>query len=91
MTDNTIAFGGLFANPIDFIFANYLPGAVGFLVGNEPQHVYTMMIWSFITASYVTTSHGLENYHSQHHRMFNVNFGTLGLMDRLLGWNHVTD
>ncbi len=86
MTDDTIAFGALYASPVDFVFANYLPGAVGFLIG-DPAHIYTLMIWSFITSCYVTFSHGIDNYHTVHHRMFSVHFGTLGCIDRLMGWN----
>jgi sterol desaturase/sphingolipid hydroxylase (fatty acid hydroxylase superfamily) len=84
---STIAFGGLFSHPFDFILTNYLPGVFGFLLSNlySDIHIYTLMIWSVLTASYVTISHGTDNFHSTHHKLFISNFGTFGIMDKICG------
>jgi sterol desaturase/sphingolipid hydroxylase (fatty acid hydroxylase superfamily) len=84
---STIAFAGLYSHPIDFIITNYLPGVFGFLLSNlySNIHIYTVMIWSFLAASYVTVSHATDNFHSDHHKLFICNFGTLGIMDKICG------
>ncbi len=84
---STIAFGGLYAHPIDFICTNYLPGSFGFLLLSLffDIHLYTVMIWSMLAATYVTISHGIDNFHSNHHKLFLCNFGTLGIMDKMFG------
>jgi methylsterol monooxygenase len=84
---STIAFAGLYAHPLDFMLTNYIPGALGFLISHlfSDIHIYTVMIWSFLAASYVAISHGTNNFHSDHHKFFIYNYGTLGIMDKICG------
>lgn len=77
----SIAFGGVYSHPIEFIFGNYIPATIGIFLLPSP-HYYTILIWNVIAATGVTLSHaGYFGTHIRHHVYTKYNFGTLGLMD----------
>ncbi|CAI7641739.1 unnamed protein product [Penicillium palitans] len=87
-----IALAAQFAHPIEHIFANTLP------ISLPPQllgsHVVTF--WVFLAYELVNTATVHSGYdffcckaraHDLHHEKFNLNYGSLGLLD----WVHGTD
>ncbi|KAJ5970517.1 uncharacterized protein N7479_000435 [Penicillium vulpinum] len=87
-----IALAAQFAHPIEHIFANTLP------ISLPPQllgsHVVTF--WVFLAYELVNTAtvhsgydffHNKAKMHDLHHEKFNLNYGSLGLLD----WVHGTD
>lgn len=82
---HTVALGGLYAHPIEFILGNFIPPAIGPLLVSE-LHYYTMCIWSVALALYVSLSHsGYAGIHLEHHWSYNKFYGTTGYIDYLLG------
>lgn len=87
-----IALAAQFAHPIEHIFANTLP------ISLPPQllgsHIVTF--WVFLAYELVNTATVHNGYdffchkaraHDLHHEKFNLNYGSLGLLD----WVHGTD
>ena len=87
-----IALAAQFAHPIEHIFANTLP------ISLPPQllgsHIVTF--WIFLAYELVNTATVHSGYdffwykaraHDLHHEKFNLNYGSLGLLD----WVHGTD
>lgn len=85
-----IALAAQYAHPVEHLLANVLPIAI------PPQllraHIVTM--WAFVALELVESTFvhsgydfcaGLARMHDLHHEAFNVNFGTIGLLDRLHG------
>eukprot|EP00761_Pharyngomonas_kirbyi_P013137 gb/GECH01013164.1/.p1 GENE.gb/GECH01013164.1/~~gb/GECH01013164.1/.p1 ORF type:complete len:266 (+),score=40.31 gb/GECH01013164.1/:1-798(+) len=83
-----------YAHPVEFLFGNILPIFVGPLLCGA--HILTTWFWNMLSII-VTVSHhggyqlpwligGLDpEYHDLHHQRFIVNYGTIGLLDKLLG------
>lgn len=77
-------FTGLYAHPIDFIFCNFFPGVLGLLILRDiPKWI--LYTWISLASSYVVISHQIPNFHLDHHNHATKNFGTLGILDFLLG------
>lgn len=86
---HTLALGGVYAHPIEFIIGNFLPPAVGpLLLGNF--HYITLCSWSILVACYVSISHsGYGGIHIEHHWSYQNIFGITGVIDVLLGTDRV--
>ena len=87
-----IALAAQFAHPIEQIFANALP------ISLPPQllgsHVLTFWIFlAYELFNTVTVHSGYDFFHNKakmhdlHHEKFNLNYGSVGLLD----WVHGTD
>lgn len=81
----------IYAHPLEHVLANLLPAVLGPVVLGS--HLITMWVWMSLVI--VTTSIHHSGYHFPllpspefhdfHHLKFNVNYGVLGLLDRLHG------
>jgi sterol desaturase/sphingolipid hydroxylase (fatty acid hydroxylase superfamily) len=79
---HTVAFGGVYAHPVEFILSNLIPSAVGTLL-TTPSY-YTLYSWSIFLAFYVTTVHcGYGGMHIEHHWFNKNNYSLFGIMDYL--------
>jgi sterol desaturase/sphingolipid hydroxylase (fatty acid hydroxylase superfamily) len=87
-----IALAAQFAHPIEQIFANALP------ISLPPQllHSHVLTFWIFLAwelFNTVTVHSGYDFFHDKakmhdlHHEKFNLNYGSVGLLD----WVHGTD
>ncbi|KGO71170.1 hypothetical protein PITC_096570 [Penicillium italicum] len=87
-----IALAAQFAHSIEHIFANTLPASL------PPQLLGSQIVtfWVFLTYELVNTVivHGGHDFfchkaraHDLHHKKFNLNYGSLGLLD----WVHGAD
>ncbi|KAB8263182.1 fatty acid hydroxylase superfamily-domain-containing protein [Aspergillus pseudonomiae] len=89
-----IALAAQFAHPLEQIFANALP------ISLPPQllrsHVLTF--WVFLAYELFVTAtvhsgfdffHGKARMHDLHHEKFNLNYGSLGLLDWVHGTNRL--
>jgi sterol desaturase/sphingolipid hydroxylase (fatty acid hydroxylase superfamily) len=87
-----IALAAQYAHPIEHIFANVLP------ITLPPQllesHILTF--WAYMAYELVNTAtvhsgydffHNKAKMHDLHHELFNLNYGSIGLLD----WVHGTD
>ena len=87
----------LYCNPIEFLFSNLIPFTFGFFLFDT--NIYFVFIW-VISACLGTQEHhsgyrhlsifsfdNNPNFHDNHHKFSNKNFGTLGILDKL----HKTD
>lgn len=81
----TIGFGALHCHWVEFIICNYLPAIFGiFSLGGA--HIYTIYIWTALTASYIVITHSgyaVGNDHYYHHLTYSAPYGSFGLMDYL--------
>lgn len=87
-----VAFACIYAHPLEHIVANMLPVLLGpLIVGCHP--LLALFWFSLALFSTLTTHSGLElmpflisaRPHDRHHEVFNVNYGTLGILDALHG------
>ncbi|XP_059149558.1 fatty acid hydroxylase domain-containing protein 2-like [Physella acuta] len=81
----------IYAHPVEHIFANLLPPGLGpILMGS---HLSTAWLFWGIAIVSTTVDHGgyrfpiflSPDFHDFHHFKFNVNYGVLGILDRLHG------
>ncbi|KZV99527.1 sterol desaturase [Exidia glandulosa HHB12029] len=91
-----IALAAQYAHPIEHFVANIAPIAI------PPQmlRVHIVTMWTFVALELVTATvvhsgydffAGVARMHDLHHEAFNVNFGSIGLLDRLHGtWSRKT-
>lgn len=87
-----VALAAQFAHPIEQIFANALP------ISLPPQllHSHVLTFWIFLSFELFETSTVHSGYdffrnqakvHDLHHEKFNLNYGTIGLLDWIHGTN----
>lgn len=76
---------GLYAHPVEFIFCN-LASTIWTLYWIEYSPI-VIYIWNAYLAINTINSHHkyFEGPHLIHHRKLNVNFGSIGILDVLLG------
>jgi len=84
-----IGFSALYMTVFDMYFANILPLYLPLVLLSA--HPYTIMIWMIIiNINTVIVSHGgikwLSDFHDNHHKCFNVNFGLNMIMDYLFDY-----
>lgn len=86
------ALDTLYVDPIEHVLLNLMPVLISpWLTGLQGQSLY--MWFALVTISSTVSHSGLtwfgraSRFHDQHHKTPNVNFGVLGLLDRL----HSTD
>ncbi|CAL1530902.1 unnamed protein product [Lymnaea stagnalis] len=86
-----IGIVSIYAHPVEHIFANLLPPALGpILMGS---HMATAWLWWGVAILSTTIDHGgyrlpwflSPDFHDYHHLKFNTNYGVIGLLDRLHG------
>ncbi|KAJ9145308.1 C-4 methylsterol oxidase [Pleurostoma richardsiae] len=87
-----VALAAQYAHPVEHLLANTLPVALPPML----LHTHILTMWAFLALMLVETAtvhsgydffHGAARMHDAHHEKFNLNFGTIGLMD----WLHGTD
>ncbi|CAK7245647.1 MAG: hypothetical protein STHCBS139747_007231 [Sporothrix thermara] len=89
-----VALAAQYAHPIEHVVANMLP------VGLPPMllHAHILTYWLFMTVMLVGTAtvhsgydffDGAAKMHDLHHEKFNLNYGSVGLMDWLHGTNQL--
>lgn len=83
-----IAFSAQYGHPIEHLFANMMPIVLPLAIIRA--HILTFGL--FLVTQLIETSSVHSGYdfaaarmHDRHHERFRVNFGALGLLDRLLG------
>ncbi|KAJ5754003.1 uncharacterized protein N7511_008156 [Penicillium nucicola] len=87
-----IALAAQFAHPLEQIFANALP------ISLPPQflHSHVLTFWIFLAWELFNTAtvhsgydffHNKAKMHDLHHEKFNLNYGTVGLLDWVHGTN----
>ena len=77
---------GIYTDPLDFIISNYIPLMIHTTM--IMSHQFPLYIWSLMTViGVVFTSHSgydkISNFHDDHHKSFNYNFGLDNFMDKL--------
>lgn len=86
-----VSLAAQYAHPIEHVVANTLPVAIPPAV----LHTHILTMWAFLAIGLFETStthsgydfwDGAARRHDAHHELFNVNFGSLGLLD----WAHGT-
>ena len=86
---NCIGMAGVYTDPIDYFFGNYVP--VNLHTVLIVSHQYTFYLWILKTVyGVIVNSHsGFQNmseYHDLHHTHFKYNFGIAGgYMDKIFG------
>lgn len=87
----------LYCHPIEFLFSNLIPFTFGFFIFNV--NIYFVLLWvigaclgtqehhSGYRHSYIYSFDENPNFHDNHHKFNNKNFGTLGILDKLHGTN----
>lgn len=88
-----VGISAFYMHPIDFIFGNLIPIYVPTLLLNAD--LLTVHIWTFMSvANTIIVSHGgfknLSEFHDDHHRYFNCNYGTDVFMDELIKTKRVS-
>ncbi|XP_060564065.1 fatty acid hydroxylase domain-containing protein 2-like [Ruditapes philippinarum] len=86
-----IGIVAIYAHPIEHLFSNILPPALGPLLMGS--HLATALLWFSIALLSTTISHcgyhlplfPSPEAHDYHHLKFNQNYGVLGVLDRLHG------
>ena len=83
----------LYCNPIEFLLSNLIPFTFGFFLFDT--NIYFVFIWvigaclgtqehhSGYRHSFIFSFDNNPNFHDNHHKFSNKNFGTLGILDRL--------
>eukprot|EP00927_Polykrikos_kofoidii_P011422 TRINITY_DN14843_c0_g1_i3.p1 TRINITY_DN14843_c0_g1~~TRINITY_DN14843_c0_g1_i3.p1 ORF type:complete len:265 (+),score=46.20 TRINITY_DN14843_c0_g1_i3:193-987(+) len=86
---NKVSLVAIYCHPLEHIFSNVMPLVAGpLLCGSHYVSISIFFFGALVHTStvhsgyWVCDDHGL---HDEHHRMFNVNFGALGIMDQLYG------
>jgi len=87
----------LYCNPIEFLFSNLIPFTFGFFLFDT--NIFFVFLWvigaclgtqehhsGYRHSSIFSFDHN-PNFHDNHHKFSNKNFGTLGILDKL----HKTD
>lgn len=94
-----LAFSAHYGHPIEHIFANMIPIVLPLAIIRA--HILTFAV--FLVTQLIETSSVHSGYdfaasrmHDRHHEKFRVNFGAIGLMDKVLGtdqegWDKVKD
>lgn len=82
---DNIGMAGIYTDPLDFIISNYAPLMIHTTM--IMTHQYSLMVWSVMTViGVVFTSHSgydkISNFHDNHHKSFNYNFGLDNFMDK---------
>lgn len=87
---NVMASGTLYASVVEDTFINFLPlFIIVYLTG---MNYYTTIIWVIVSTVSAVLSHcgyrlgGISQRHDLHHKLFNCNYGVIGLLD----WFHNT-
>jgi len=88
---STVAYAAIYAHPIEHIFSNLLPPAIGPIICGS--HVATTSLWYSLVIITTLVSHSgyhlpflpSSEAHDFHHLRFNVNYGSLGILDYLHG------
>ncbi|VBB17888.1 AGAP002766-PA-like protein [Yasminevirus sp. GU-2018] len=90
-----VAISALYAHPIDFAVSALV--SLMYIFPLYPPHIYTLCVYMFVVAFFNAFSHsGYElfigddlvltaQYHDDHHRLFNKNYGNVYIMDKLFG------
>ena len=90
-----VALVAAYCHPIEMIVSNILPLTMGAIMAQS--HVFTLWIWTCMAVVGTQTHHSgyrmpwtlfydeEPNFHDFHHERFTVNYGLLGLLDRLHG------
>jgi len=87
----TVAFVSLYAHPLEHLFSNLLPVAMGPLLCGS--HISMAWLWSILAALNTLNSHSgyhlpffpSPEYHDFHHLKFTQCYGVLGILDYLHG------
>lgn len=85
------AWSAQFAHPIEYLFGNMLPIALPILiVGPDPLTIWNFGLLALLNTQLVHSGYQLplapwSVSHDLHHFKVTVNYGSLGLMDRLFG------
>lgn len=83
---DTRAIASQDAHPVEHLVCNVAPvAALAWLLHMNEQEV---SVWVCTATASAVTAHLGGTFHATHHRLQNVNFGVLGLMDRLMGTYH---
>lgn len=87
-----IALAAQFAHPIEQIFANALPISVPpQIVGSHVVTFWVFLAWELFNTATVHSGYDFfrnkAKMHDLHHEKFNLNYGSIGLLD----WVHGTD
>ena len=83
-----IGMGALYSHPLDALFGAIIPDGIGiYLLG---AHNYTIYFWIVLTVSFtILVAHSnfkdLSEYHDDHHRLTNYNYGNGFFMDKIFG------
>ena len=91
-----IALASDYCHPAEHLLVNVLPNiAYGLLFGSDPFSYFTWWVVSYLGSQ---TNHGgyrfpsaditkesQPNFHDLHHQKFNVNFGSMGVLDWIFG------
>jgi sterol desaturase/sphingolipid hydroxylase (fatty acid hydroxylase superfamily) len=83
-----VGMSALYMDPIDMYFSNMIPVSLPFTLLSSPIEI--CYIWTIISiVETITCSHNgynsLSEFHDYHHKLFNVNYGTTGIWDKLFG------
>ena len=82
-----IGVATFYAHPLEHLMGNVLPVILSGLLAN--MNFTTMRIWhNLAVLNAVIVAHGgyrISQSHKDHHRLFNINYGVLGILDRLHG------
>lgn len=83
----------LYCNPIEFLFSNLIPFTFGFFLFDT--NIFFVFLWvigaclgtqehhsGYRHSSIFSFDHN-PNFHDNHHKFSNKNFGTLGILDKL--------
>ena len=87
----TSAIASIYAHPVEFVFANFLTLGLGVILVAPSLPV--LYLWTILSLHTVVAHHSgyavpwlsWSVHHDWHHYRFKECFGTLGLLDRLLG------
>lgn len=81
-----VAIRSLYAHPIEHCVANIIPISLAPLIMHMDMfHTRVWGILSVINTLIVHSGYGITTAHDKHHQLFNVNYGTMGIMDYLYG------
>ena len=83
-----VAISALYAHPIELIICNYMPLLIGFFITKFNFYGALIMIAiGTLNALYVHSGYNFiivkKPKHYQHHRIYNKQYGVLGILDRI--------
>jgi len=87
----TVSLAASYMHPFEFVISDSIPNRIGPLICGS--HPVTIWIWHIVANMFTINSHSgyhlpflpSNENHDYHHKRFNVNYGSLGILDEFHG------